>query len=232
MAAVVEIGIQHRNAHRQREENNGHRRPVQAQQRRQQHQQSRGDPGKARDAVRAAPVLLARKRPRQPDAHGEVPPYLRQIVAEDKEQQPHEHRHHGADVHFIAQPRAKRERTAKQRHRGTDPQHHRPQHRIHIPVRPVALGVKADEVQRQNKQRQAEHRHAARRPAVCRSVEAPMRRHRLRQARVENGARQQRQQADQRGQQQLFFVCLHGSFSPFKSCNHSSTSSSTEALRL
>lgn len=232
MAAVVEIGIQHRNAHRQRKENNGHRRPVQAQQRRQQHQQSRGDPGKARGAVRAGPVLLARKCPRQLDAHDAVPPYLRQIVAEDKEQQPHEHRHHGADVHFIAQPRAKRERTAKQRHRGTDPQHHRPQHRIHIPVRPVALGVKADEVQRQNKQRQAEHRGGTRRPAVCRSVKAPMRRHRFGQARIERHARKQRQQADQRGQQQFFFVYLHDSFSPLKSCNHSSTSSKTEALRL
>ena len=197
------------------------------------HQQSHGDPGKARDAVRAGPVLLARKRPRQLDAHGAVPPELRQVVAEDEKQQSHEHRRHGTDVHLIAQSRAERERSAEQRDCRTEPQHHRPQHRIHIlPLCVAALSVGADEMQRQNKQRQAEHRHTARCPAVRRSIEAPMRRHRLRQARVENGARQQRQQADRRGQQQLFFVCLHGSFSPFKSCNHSSTSSKTEALRL
>ena len=197
------------------------------------HQQSRGDPGKARDAVRAGPVLLARKRPRQLDAHGAVPPELRQVVAEDEKQQSHEHRRHGADVHLIAQSRAECERSAEQRDRRAEPQHHRPQHRIYIlSLCVAALGVGADEMQRQNQQRQAEHRGGTRRPAVCRSVKAPMRRHRFGQARIERHARKQRQQADQRGQQQFFFVYLHDSFSPLKSCNHSSTSSKTEALRL
>ena len=143
--------------HRQRKKNYGHRRPVQAQQRRQQHQQSHGDPGKARDAVRAGPVLLARKRPRQLDAHGAVLPDLRQVVTKDQEQQSHEHRYHGADGHLIAQPCAEGDRPAEQRYGRAEPQQHRPQYRIPIFLRLTALGVKADEMQCQNKQRQAEH---------------------------------------------------------------------------
>lgn len=84
-------------------------------------------------------------------------PDLRQVVTKDQEQQSHEHRYHGADGHLIAQPCAEGDRPAEQRYGRAEPQQHRPQYRIPIFLRLTALGVKADEMQCQNKQRQAEH---------------------------------------------------------------------------
>ena len=59
--------------------------------------------------------------------------------------------------HLIAQPCAEGDRPAEQRYGRAEPQQHRPQYRIPIFLRLTALGVKADEMQYQNKQRQAEH---------------------------------------------------------------------------
>ena len=161
------------------------------------------DPYIARETVGVIPVILVVKRPREADAHGVVMAALGQIIADDDEDQADENHAETRDVDGEAQRAQVYGQAGEQADGGADPQgelHQLFGNILLFGVGPQGKG--AEQLYREEEQRQADDGERAAGIVVHRAAEIEMGGHALGQAIPHGEAEKHRQQDDDAGNNQ------------------------------